>query len=738
MENTADEEIFKVFEIPLDSEKFVHGSPMIDKIQHETDKEMHEYIAASNYRTYMSKRGLPISEVTRKEMVPNMQKVISLYKTSEKNKISSPALIDREVLLEERHKNRDLETHFINKIHDLCDRAGLNYQSYVLGDTSGGKAKHSQSTSSFNKNEYYSKYTDMYKELITSLNIDKRRPEDRIMSNMAKEIKDFLEKEDFALKLDEVQRRRRINQFEKYNNSFKEEKSIVKNKRDISNKSKVTKKLDNNKQKNNPFNQSKKDESNSELSLVSTKTLDKHKMKPIISESSVQNCHGQNNVNHTTSEIQINDLKDSFNDPFKVKFTLNDPIKQANTKKFQHSHNKQPKLHYINPRRTIDTKNVSDMIDHRYDTHTQRHKIQEINKMMVSKTQPRFFKNLTSRESNYEHPITNYDSVMSKKDKSSVQKSSKGNNILPRLVGTINPTTTSTGYDYTRRVDHETAEDMSSSQRYNMMTHKVWSNSTAENQQNNSKDRSALEKISSQNEDSEIMMKSNRAPKTSQDFNKEFWTNTNLVEPQRKQRHNWTQTNFKGLEFKKTMEWKKHIDKVFDETGVFKMVKYTTLDDKAEVKRKKAKRAWLKKKMEIAMQNENSHNDIEQVDNTEMNSGGEFDNLEINSGERINTELENEMKNSKFIKKTTLAPGQMTMQTKAELDDFKSLGIKNSAVKEVDSEGSIYDNMQANQNTVYGRGDIQHMDFEKKNQMVYKKPTNLTIQMNDLKSKQKM
>ena len=186
------------------------------------------------------------------------------------------------------------------------------------------------------------------------------------------------------------------------------------------------------------------------------------------------------------------------------------------------------------------------------------------------------------------------------------------------------------------------------------------------------------------------------------------------------------------------MEWKKHIDKVFDETGVFKMVKYTTLDDKAEVKRKKAKRAWLKKKMEIAMQNENSHNDIEQVDNTEMNSGGEFDNLEINSGERINTELENEMKNSKFIKKTTLAPGQMTMQTKAELDDFKSLGIKNSAVKEVDSEGSIYDNMQANQNTVYGRGDIQHMDFEKKNQMVYKKPTNLTIQMNDLKSKQKM
>jgi hypothetical protein len=61
-------------------------------------------------------------------------------------------------------------------------------------------------------------------------------------------------------------------------------------------------------------------------------------------------------------------------------------------------------------------------------------------------------------------------------------------------------------------------------------------------------------------------------------------------------RHNWTETNFKGLEFKRTREWKEHLDRVFEEKGVFKNVKYSTLSEHDEKRRSRAKREFFKKK----------------------------------------------------------------------------------------------------------------------------------------------
>lgn len=112
------EENYKNFEIPLENEKFVHTAPTSIKIQNETEKEMHDYISASNFRTYMSRRGVPLSTLTKKDISSNMPDAIRLFKTSDRNKISSPAIIERIDLVEERIKNRDLDTFFINKIHE--------------------------------------------------------------------------------------------------------------------------------------------------------------------------------------------------------------------------------------------------------------------------------------------------------------------------------------------------------------------------------------------------------------------------------------------------------------------------------------------------------------------------------------------------------------------------------------------------------------------------------------------
>lgn len=694
MENNQEDEIFKNFEIPLKKEQFVHSSPVIEAIQHETDKEMHEYITASNYRTYMSKRGLPLSEITRKEMVPNMAKIISQYKTSEKNKITSPAQIDREVLLDERHKNNDLESHFINKIHELCDRAGLNYLSYVLGSSNGFKDKNNQEKNGFSKNEYYSLYTDLYKDLLVNLQHKKNKPEYKIMINMAKEIKDFLEKQDFEIRLDKVKVERRINQFEKYCGAFetkaKNKKKPAKNteKKLILNKSSQAKLVD----------------SSTEPNLTKTNAFGNNKMKTFNAQSLDKHKTGTGFLSQMTDKVDFNAIdtkQGTFMDSFKANFVKNDPGKkyQSTATKF---HCKS-KLQWINPGRNIDPQATSDLIDHKYVTHTQRHKLSDINKLMLANTQPKFFKNLTTRDLNYEKPSTNYEkSLVSKKEQNSIQGSSKENFIFPKIVGN----TTSSGYDYTKRQDLETGEDMSHPERFNITTKNVWTKNIENDHQIYSKEKSNMEKISAQNEESQMYNRNNQSqqsngmPKTSQDFNKEFFNKTNLVEPQRKQRQNWTQTTFKGLEFKRTKEWKKHIDKVFDDTNVFKTVKYTILDDKAEASRKKAKRAWLKKKMQIAIQSSGKldKQEILQVITSKIIGKNDSENLTQNVTMNLANEQEIDMQ--KYKRKSSFKE-HLCDGEKAKDKDYKSQGINHTAVKEEDYEGSLHENFQVDKNGEY-------------------------------------
>jgi hypothetical protein len=62
----------------------------------------------------------------------------------------------------------------------------------------------------------------------------------------------------------------------------------------------------------------------------------------------------------------------------------------------------------------------------------------------------------------------------------------------------------------------------------------------------------------------------------------------------------WTETNFKGLDFKRTREWKEHLDHVYEQTGVFKNVKYSTLSEHDEKRRSRVKREFLRKKNPVA------------------------------------------------------------------------------------------------------------------------------------------
>jgi hypothetical protein len=76
----------------------------------------------------------------------------------------------------------------------------------------------------------------------------------------------------------------------------------------------------------------------------------------------------------------------------------------------------------------------------------------------------------------------------------------------------------------------------------------------------------------------------------------EYLTGTNFMGGKKNPKHNWTETNFKGLDFKRTREWKEHLDHVFEQKGVFKNVKYSTLSEHDEKRRNRAKREFFTKK----------------------------------------------------------------------------------------------------------------------------------------------
>lgn len=104
---------------------------------------------ASNFRMKMSKIGKPISEVSKTDMISNMDQITKLVQTSDPKKKPTPALIQHEQLLKERHKHENLADFFQNKIHELCDQGGLNLLSDIFNEVNKKYCGNSNGKSNF-------------------------------------------------------------------------------------------------------------------------------------------------------------------------------------------------------------------------------------------------------------------------------------------------------------------------------------------------------------------------------------------------------------------------------------------------------------------------------------------------------------------------------------------------------------------------------------------------------------